>query len=298
MIPAAGYHTAAASRSSALPGILETTPQLTAYVILPLIGLVAGVLGGLLGIGGGLIIIPALLLTLGSQHYGPGSLHLYKLAALATAIVLSIPAAMQHVRAGAVVKRFLPPLEAFAVAGVVIGVLLAGQLAGDRTRQLQRVFGLTMLLFVAAQVWLDWRRTQRGATGVASCPAPSRWGLIGGFVGLPAGVISGLLGIGGGVWAVPAQNLGLGVRLNNAIANSTCMILGVAAAASLAQSIALSAMADDRMPWTEGWRLAMLLSPGAVIGGWLGGYLAHRLPTRTLRYLFFGALSITGLRLL
>lgn len=281
-----------------MPLILDSAPLFVHLIVLAGIGLVAGILGGLLGIGGGLVIIPALLLVLGDARYGPGSLHVYKLAALATAIVLSIPAARQHFRAGAVVRRFLPPLEAFAVLGVIAGVVAASQLSGERTRVLKQIFGATMLLFVVFQIWLEVRRTRASALGALSCPAPSRWGLIGSVVGFPAGVLSGLLGIGGGVWAVPAQNFLFGVRLNSAVANSTCMIVGVAVTAAIAQSAAIRAMHDPQLQWSEGWRLALLLAPGALLGGGLGGYLTHRLPVGRVRTIFYAVLAVTGVRLL
>ncbi|MFN0135073.1 MAG: sulfite exporter TauE/SafE family protein [Phycisphaerae bacterium] len=274
-------------------------PDVQHMLILPVIGLLAGVLGGLLGIGGGLIIIPMLIITLGNA-YGVGSLHVYKIAALATAIVLSIPAARQHLRSGAVVKRMLPSIELFGVLGVILGVALASLLAGDLTLWLQRIFGGCMIAFVVAQRVLR-RAMNVGSSGAGGIdrrvsPLPSRWMLIGTRVGLPSGVISGLLGIGGGVWAVPAQNLWLGIRLQSAIANSTCMIVGVAISAAIFQSIAVARMSD--LNWTDGWLLALFLSPGAILGGSLGGRLTHILPVNTLRLIFDGVLILTGVRLL
>lgn len=276
---------------------MPDSPLLIEIALLPVIGLVAGVLGGMLGIGGGLVIIPALLLALGRTAYGPGSLHLYKLAALLTAVVLSIPAARQHLRAGAVVPRMLPSIEVFGVAGVLVGVWSAAQLAGDLTRVLQRIFGAAMVLFVGAQLWVGRSMRTDGTARVASCPTAARWGRIGMIVGLPAGFVSGLLGIGGGVWAVPAQNLWLGVRLRSAIANSTCMIVGVAIASAGAQAVAIARMGDARLDWLEAVRLAAWLSPGALLGGLVGGRLTHRLPVEAVRRVFFAVLVITGVRL-
>lgn len=272
-------------------------PDLQHMLTLPLIGLLAGILGGLLGIGGGLIIIPMLIISLGNP-YGVGSLHVYKIAALVTAIVLSIPAARQHLRSGAVVKQMLPTIEAFGVVGVTLGVAVSSLLAGDHTRWLQRIFGICMIAFVIAQRILRRVMNVGSRTGVDRrvAPVPSRWVLIGTRVGLPSGFISGLLGIGGGVWAVPAQNLWLGIRLQSAIANSTCMIVGVAVTASVFQSIAVARMSD--LNWTDGWLLALFLSPGAILGGSLGGRLTHLLPVNTLRLVFDGVLILTGARLL
>lgn len=261
---------------------------------LPAIGLIAGILGGLLGIGGGLVIIPALLLLLG-QPFGPGSLHVFKIAALGAAIVLSIPAARQHLRARAVVTSMLPTLELFGIAGVIGGVLIAAQMSGSATRVLQNVFGAAMLLFVAAQIWLATRRASNANNG-AFCPTPRRWGKLGLIVGFPAGVVSGLLGIGGGAWAVPAQNLGLGIRLQTAIGNSTCMIVGVALTAAISKSISVAQMTGLR--WVDGWILALFLTPGAVLGGGIGGKLTHQLPVQKVRLVFLGLMAITGLRLI
>jgi uncharacterized membrane protein YfcA len=269
--------------------------DLLQLVVLPLIGVIAGVLGGLLGIGGGLVIIPALLIVLG-RPFGDGSLHVYKIAALATAIVLSIPAAREHLKAGAVVRPMLPALEGFGVLGVIVGVGLAACLSGPQTRWLQLIFGLTMIAFVISNIWfrraLAAQRTREGA----SCPSSRRWLTIGLQIGLPAGVISGLLGIGGGAWAVPAQTMLLGIRLPNAIANSTCMILGVALAAAILKSYSVAHMAD--LQWTNGWMLALFLAPGAALGGMIGGRLAHRIPIAHLRTVFLALLLITGIRLL
>lgn len=264
------------------------------WAALPAIGLVAGILGGLLGIGGGLVIIPALLLLLG-QPFGAGSLHIFKIAALATAITLSIPAARQHLRARAVVTSMLPALESFGILGVIAGVLVAAQMSGQATRVLQNVFGAAMLLFVAAQVWLAARRRKFPIVG-AACPSPKRWGKLGLLVGFPAGVVSGMLGIGGGAWAVPAQNLGLGIRLQTAIGNSTCMIVGVALSAAVSKSISVAQMADLR--WIDGWVLAVFLTPGAVWGGSLGGKLTHRLPVQKVRTIFLVLMAVTSLRLI
>ncbi|MCC6359864.1 MAG: sulfite exporter TauE/SafE family protein [Phycisphaerales bacterium] len=272
------------------------------YAILPVIGLAAGVLGGLLGIGGGLVIIPALLLILG-KPFGDGSLHVYKLAALLTAVGLSIPAARQHFRAGAVVRRMLPAIAAFGVFGVCGGVWAAKLLAGPMTHWLQRIFGVVMIAFVVAGYLLARRKARSAAdrTGTpratgASCPAPSRWGYTGLWVGLPAGVIAGLLGVGGGVWAVPVQELKLHLRLPSAIANSTCMVVVLAVAASAAQALALSAM-PDVSAW-DGVMLAVWLAPGALVGGVFGGRLTHVLPVATLQQVFRVLLILTGVRLL
>lgn len=263
-------------------------------VMLPAIGVVAGLLGGLLGIGGGLVMIPAMLLLLG-EPYGPGSLHVFKLGALATSIVVSVPAAVRHARAGAVVAPMLRGIVPLGVVGVAGGIWLSSLLGGEHTHVLRRIFGAVMILSVIANVLQQRSNAATRDSGGGTAPIASRWGLIGSVTGIPAGLIAGFLGIGGGIWAVPAQNLLLGIRLRNAIANSSCMIVGVAAAAAAGQSAAVARMTG--LSPADGWVLAAGLAPGAVIGGWCGASLTHRISTRGLRWAFHGLLIVAGVRL-
>jgi len=275
--------------------IAVASPDLTRLLALPLVGAAAGVMGGLFGIGGGLVMIPALLLFLGS-FYGPDSLHLYKLASLASSVIVSIPATVRQLRARAVVLPMLSGIIPIGICGVALGVGAAGAFQRENTTWLARAFGAFMILAVALQA-AQARGTAAGdGRNVTSCPMPRRRLRIGLIVGLPAGVIAGLLGVAGGVWAVPAQNIILGVRLKNAIANSTAMIIGLAAAAVVFQS--MSVLALSGLDPLDGFWLALWLAPGAVVGGWWGAALSHQLPVQWLRYLFYALLVATGARLL
>ena len=273
--------------------LLAAGPDMAHLVLLLLLGGLAGLLGGLLGIGGGLVMIPAMILLFGERLYGVNSIHVFKLAALGTAVVLSIPAIAAHARARAVVPRMLAGIILFGLVGVGVGVGLGRLFANEQAVLLRRLFGAFMLVSVAVNLW---RRRKAGEEyGRDHSPVASRWAVIGSIVGMPAGVIAGLLGVGGGVWAVPVQNYVLGVRLPNAIANSACMIIALAAGASAMQSVALTYF--DGVGPADGWWLALWLSPGAVIGGWFGARLTHRLPVAHVRNTFYVLLVITGLKL-
>ncbi len=261
------------------------------------IGLLAGVAGGLLGVGGGIVMIPALTLTLGDA-YGVDSFHAFNLASITTAIVLSIPAAVRHARQKAVVFGLLPAILPAALVGVVGGVLLAGQLTGPYTRTLKQVFGGFLELVVLISAFQEWRARLGEPHLRDTCPLPHRRRFIGLLVGLPTGCIAGLLGLGGGTWAVPAMNLLLGLRLRFAIATSTLAIIGVALATSIGQSIDLARLGNDPPLHRVGWWLAAWLAPGALVGGWIGAGLTHRLPVRWLRYIFLALLAVTGVKLI
>jgi len=265
--------------------------------LLLLVGAAAGLIGGALGIGGGILMIPAMAIFLGDHHFGDNSFHFYKLAAITTSIVLSIPAAARHMRAKAVVFRMLPGILPLAVVGVVGGVLLASVFRDEHTILLRRLFGAFLEVLVLSNVFQAWRAARGEFHVCGTSPMPTRRLLIGLVVGLPAGFIAGMLGVGGGVWAVPAQGQLLGIRIRNAIANSSFMIICVAIATSISLSYTITRMTDAYSP-VEGLKLALWLAPGALLGGWCGAGLTHRLPVQWLRSAFQVLLVVTGIRLL
>ncbi|MEW6252549.1 MAG: sulfite exporter TauE/SafE family protein [Planctomycetota bacterium] len=266
------------------------------------VGALAGVLGGMLGIGGGIVMIPAMFFVFGGEmgRYGPNGLHVYKLAAISTSFVLSIPAVLRHIRARAIVRRFLPAIIPAAFVGVIGGVLLAGVFRDEQAANLRRIFGGFLELVVLISLVQEWR-TARGAPYLRDhCPMPTRRTLLGVVVGLPAGVIAGLLGVGGGIWAVPAQSLLFGLRIRNAIANSAAMIVGISVVTAISLTLFISTRlaGDPHVSTASGWWLTLWLAPGAVAGGWLGASLTHTLPVRWLRYAFLLVLAYTGYQLI
>lgn len=260
------------------------------------IGLFAGAVGGMLGIGGGLVMIPAMLLILG-QRYGPDSIQLYKLASISVSMAVSIPAVARHHRAGAVVKRMLRPIVPMAAVGILLGVAFAASpiFSGANAAMLERLFGLYLFSVVGLNIIQQrFSRDERG--WATTCPAPSRWIYLGFLVGLPTGLISGVLGVGGGTWSVPIQTTFMGVRLRYAIATSAYLIVFVSAITTIVQSAAVAQI--PRLDAADGWWLALGLAPGAVLGGWLGGGLTHRIPLPALRNAFYLLLIVTGFKLL
>ena len=158
-------------------------PALTAYLSL---GAVAGLLAGLFGLGGGIVIVPALFFLYLRQGF-PAELcmHLAVGSSLATVVFTSITSAMAHHRHGAVRWPVVRRLSPGIVAGAALGAVLAEYAPG---RFLRIFFGLFELL-VAAQLALaprpDAHRDLPGTGGM--------W-----LVGTGIGALSTLLGIGGG----------------------------------------------------------------------------------------------------
>jgi uncharacterized membrane protein YfcA len=283
-------------------GALESTQM---WLLLP-IGLLAGLLGGLLGLGGGVITMPALILVL-HEPFGRDSFHAFKLAAILTTLALSVPSVVRHGRAAGTVPDIIRGMLPLAALGAVGSVALSMLFVGPYAHVLQRLFGVFLLalaayneqqLRVSAASITDpdeLDAVRRGFNLRTRSPAASRGWVYGLAVGLPSGLLAGLLGVGGGVWAVPGQHVLLGVRMRYAIGNSAVLVLLLATVTAVAQSLALT-----RIPGVsslDGLQLAAFLVPGAALGGWVGAGLSHRMPRGPLRRSFYWLLAIVGIRL-
>lgn len=213
--------------------------------LLALVGVVAGGLGALLGIGGGILVIPVLVLGFAVP------IHVAVAASLVSVVATSSAAGSVYVGEGLTNMRLGSTLELATTAGAIAGGLTAALLP-------EKVLLLTFAAFLGATAVLLFaqRRAGGGAeaeTGRRAAGIEERGHLAGTFLDprsgsrvhyqarrLPlglagsfvAGNLSGLLGVGGGFLKVPTISLGMGVPIRVAAATSNFMI-GVTAAASL-----------------------------------------------------------------
>jgi uncharacterized membrane protein YfcA len=266
------------------------------------IGLFAGVLGGLLGVGGSTIMIPGLVLLFGQGLAEPGlagsfdrlNQHVYQAAAMIATVLISIPATIHHARLGAIVwpalKRILPAALLLTLGGVWISnrAVFSDGLAG--------VTGPVLLgrVLAAFLVWVlieNVRRMFRKPRPVddpvdLTFVTPARSLAVGACMGL----VAGLTGLGGGAVAVPLQQVLLKLRLRNAIANSSAMICLTGILGSIYKNATL---ASHDLQWTDSLLFAALLAPTAMIGGYLGARLTHVLPVRIVRGVFIILLALS-----
>ena len=162
---------------------------------------------------------------------------------------------------------------------------------------LKALFGAFIIVSVlAGWIWAP-RRDPPGGDTLADKPA-SPWRLlkVSAIVGAPSGMISGLLGVGGGIWAVPVQHFAFATPLRVAVANSSGMVLALTLAATVGQTIAVSRL--EGVAALDAFRLTVWLAPGAIAGGWIGAGLTHRLPVRVVRRVLDVLLMLVGLRLM
>lgn len=249
------------------------------------VGAISGVLAGLFGIGGGLVIVPALIFSFG-LHGVPASVatHLAVGSSLAIIIVTSISAVRGHYRRGAVQWPLVRRMSPAILAGVWLGAWLAGQLSGAH---LQLIIGVFALL-IALQMGFD---LKPGAAG----QLPGRAGLsaAGGVIG----AASAVFGIGGGSLTVPFLTW-RGVDMLSAVATSAACGLPIAAGGALAY-LWQGWGHPDLPTWSAGYLygpaclgVALASAPFAR----LGVRLAHRWPPQLLKRLFAVLLAVVGIR--
>lgn len=281
------------------------------FVLILLIGLTAGTVGGMLGVGGSIVIIPAL-----TEAMGPNQ-HLYQSAAMIVNFFVVVPAVLRHRRARAIDAGIVLRLMPIAVVSVVAGVALSelSVFRGANEPYLRGLFGL-FLMAVAVyelvrmskkdnQALLPNGQSGSRAEGHASESRGSQYSTPGGSsavspswpriaaVAIPTGLIAGLLGVGGGLLAVPLQRRILGIDIRCAIANSATVII---ATSFLGAGVKNYAFASHDGSFTRPLLLAAALIPTAMLGSMQGSRLTHRLPISTVRFAFLLLLLVAAWR--
>ena len=255
-------------------------------VIYLLVGVVAGTLAGLLGVGGGLIIVPALAWVFRDAGFPDEVvMHLAVGTSLAIIVFTAASSVRAHQRRGAVRWDLTARLAPAVVVGVLGGVTLASALS---TRGLALVFGLLEVLVAAYMAWGGRPRAGKGR------PGPVDMALTGCGIGL----VSGLAGIAGGTMTVPLL-VWWQVPMHVAVATSAAVGVPIAVAGAL--GFVVTGWTADLPPWSLGYvYLPALLGIAAtsVLFAPLGATLAHRLRTGVLRRVFAVFLAMVGIRML
>ncbi len=249
------------------------------------LGVFAGLVAGLLGVGGGLIIVPVLALLFERAGYGP-VMHLAIGTSLATIVFTSIASVRAHHRHGAVRWPVFFRLTPGIVAGALLGAAVADRLPTDALRLF---FGL-FELFVAVQLTLDLRpKPQRRLPGSLGM----------GLAGAVIGGVSAIVGIGGGTLTVPFL-VWSNVAMREAVATSAACGLPIAVAGAFGFMLA-GRDATGLPPGSLGYvhlpSLAAIVATSILFAP-LGARLAHRLPARTLKRIFALLLFVLAVRML
>lgn len=260
------------------------------FVLLLMVGLVAGLLSGMFGIGGGIVIVPALITFLAFEPVGAISTSL-----VALLLPVGIFAVMAYHRAGHFDWRASALLALGIASTVWVGAQLALTLPSDTLKQVYGVFLIIMgwRFLQPRKVWREFRVKSSAAT--ASVPNPvsdsksasaTHWYVIL-LIGLLAGVASGLFGIGGGIIIVPVL---VGV-LQYEQKRATGISLG-----ALLLPVGLPAVITYYEAGELDIPTAIPVAIGLVIGALGGAKIALGLPSARVRQLYGVFILLIGLR--
>jgi len=262
-------------------------PQLQDIVVFLMLGAVAGLTAGLFGVGGGLVIVPTLLWVFQRHGFDQSiMMHLAVGTSLATIIVTSVSSIHAHNKRKAVQWRLFFMLTPGIVLGAWLGAATADQLS---TVWLQRVFAVfTMLVALHLVLELDFG---------SHSTAPGRAGMT--LAGVVIGMISSIVGIGGGSMTVPYLHWN-GISIRNAVATSSACGLPIAVAGTL--GFVVAGLDQEGLPSGSGgyvyWSAMPWIVITTIIFAPVGAGLAHSLPTRTIKRLFALLLFLVGIRLI
>ncbi|MBO5489967.1 MAG: sulfite exporter TauE/SafE family protein [Desulfovibrio sp.] len=250
-------------------------------------GAVAGVLAGLLGVGGGIVLVPMMVAVFPSVGVPAQYVQQMALAtSLASIMITSVSSARAHNARGAVhwdIFRAITP-------GILLGTFCGGLIATRMPTLFLKVFFICFILFVAAQMLSNYRPP-------ASRELPGRAGTaaVGGVIGL----VSSFVGIGGGTLSVPFMTF-CNVPLHHAVGTSAAIGFPIAVAGTLGYVVGgwgrpdLPAMS---LGFVNLWAL-LGIAAASFCTAPLGARLSHSLPAAKLKKAFACFLILVALRMI
>ena len=258
-------------------------------------GAFAGILAGLFGIGGGMIIVPALIYIFKAQGVPEAALtHIGIGTSLATIIVTSISSLRAHNSRGAVNwsvwKRMAPGL----VIGSLLGAAIASIIHGN---SLQAIIGVGAFLVGLKMLFMKNKTLEKN--DFSKLPSPAGQTGLGSFIG----IVSAIFGIGGGTLTVPILSY-CGLKIKNAVGTSAACGLPIASAGAIGFFI-FGQFIDDNVKTALPSGIFgfvhiyafLCVSLASFFTARIGAKLAHKLPAATLKKAFAVLLLIVGVKL-
>ncbi len=250
------------------------------------LGAMAGILAGMLGVGGGLVIVPMLVFAFGWQHFpDPVIMHLALGTSMASIVFTSVSSFWAHHQRGAVewvvVRRIVP--------GILVGTFLGSCLAARMSTGFLKGLFVVFLYYVGVQMLLN-----RKPKSTHHIPGSS--GMFG--VGSVIGAFSSLVGIGGGTLSVPFM-IWCNFSVHTAIGTSAAIGFPIAIAGTL--GYIYNGLHSPGLP---GYSLGFVYLPAltglvcaSVVTAPLGVRLAHSLPVEQLKRVFAIVLFVVATRM-
>lgn len=260
--------------------------MLSMAALLLVIGAFAGVLAGLLGVGGGIVLVPAFFYAFSALGYdSPQLMQMCLGTSLATIIVTSVRSVMAHNKKGAVDWDILKGWAPGIVVGAVIGFFIAASL---RSTALQAIFGVLAIIVGLYMTFgrSHWRVAAQMPDG------PLRW-----VLSPVLGFLSVLMGIGGGSFGVPTMSL-FGVPIHRAVATAAGFGVIIAVPSVLGFLTVDMAVAPPFSIGAVNMIAFALVIAMTLITAPYGAALAHRMDPGPLKKVFGVFLILVALNMI
>ena len=268
----------------------DPTNWLLILPILLCVGAIAGTLAGLLGVGGGIVIVPVLfwLTGIGLLDVAPDvAVHFAVATSLLTIIPTSISSARAHHKKGSIDLDMFKSWAPFMMVGALIG---GGLAANINSSALAAVFGVIALIVVINML--------NPKPFVLAAAPPKSLAARAAIAG-PIGMFSAMMGIGGGTLSVPTMTL-LSFPVHRAVGTAALFGLIIAIPGIIGYALAGQDI-PGLLPLSVGYiniPAAIIISCATFVFAPLGVKIAHRLNAQRLRLAFAIFLGISGVRML
>ena len=267
---------------------MDLTSIFTMVAISIAAGVLGGILAGLLGVGGGIVIVPALYLALTqiARMNADLAMQIAVATSLLTIVFTSLSSGLGHHKRGAIDFALLKLWAPSIIVGVIVGALLGSIVSG------YILIGIFSCVAALVAILMIFRQTS-SEVRLRSFSKPIWAGL-----GVSAGTISSMMGIGGGTVCVPLLNF-LGYDIRRAVGTSAAIgfVIGLPSAAVYA----ISGLGQEGLPpFSLGYinlLAAAIIIPLSTSFARVGVKIAHSIPRGTLRLVFGVFLAITSIRM-
>ena len=266
---------------------ISNSDLITLVTVLAISATVSGFMAGLLGVGGGIIMVPALYFAFETLNFDPSTImHLSLGTSLAIIIPTSIMSTKTHMQYDAVDFKLIKSFGLFVAGGVLLGTVFASNLETPKLVLIFSVFAFCVGLFFIFF---------REKLGETPRDIPLK---IKSFIGTCIGFISVPLGIGGGSISVPFMRL-FGYSIRNAIGTSAALGFVISVVGAITMSFSGSMFDDVNSPLSIGYVNIpgfLVFVPVTMIMAPIGARLVHKIEKKLLSRIFGCFLIVIAIR--